>query len=150
MNSDSIIKTTPEITHQTTIDIDLLKNDFYRFALLHSWYKHLPLEIDFVFIFSKGQQETQNTSTDLNDPNPENFHWHFYRKDRSILYVKKLLQNNVQVFEARFGSFLQGLDRFGNFQGFHLMPITKYDYLSKKYPEYEKDLFAHRDNFYSF
>ncbi len=123
--------------------ITSFKNDFYRHAHMHSWYKHLPIKpIPFVFFLEKGEQ-IRTIDDKITDP--EGIHWHFLVKsignlDRILSKVKQ----GITIYETKFGAFLRGhehRDKNGIFiYGYHGYEIilnsnpSAHKYLKKKYP----------------
>ena len=79
----------------TPSDVKLLIDDFYRFANLHSWYKHLPIEpVQFIFFKSVGQQPRNNIHPYYTDDNMFNMHWHWYNlSECSENFLKKVLSS---------------------------------------------------------
>ena len=80
------------------MDIKILFQDFRRFQLLHSWYKHIRLEgEDFYFYQAVGEQERYGFDPQTSDTT--GLHWHF---------SKHLPESSKPFFRARFGPFLRG------------------------------------------
>ncbi len=129
--------------------ITLLKKDFYRFAHLHSWYKHLPVKpIPFVFYLEKGEQYRYGF---IPIDDKEGPHWHFVRKNKTNMdFILSKAAKGLTIYEANFGAFLRGLEseRCGidefNFHGYQIILSDNPDapeYLEKKYPNlYKKKL----------
>ena len=102
--------------------MDRLREDFLRFARLHSWYKYIPLEgKDFYVYLEKGQQIILN-NRDVDDSH--GFHWHFST-------VKP--NGTTKSYKVRIGPFLNN--------GFNIIyGISGRDvfnaWISQEYPEF--------------
>ena len=78
--------------------MDTLRNDFLRFSLLHSWYKHIPLEgYDFYVYQDVGEQPRNGVHPEINDLS--GIHWHF----------SSFHDNKRPMCKVRFGPFLRGI-----------------------------------------
>ncbi len=84
-----------------------LRADFLRFAKLHSWYKHIPLEgADFWVYLDEGQQPRNGICAEVEDWTGA--HWHFSCNGPP--------RDGRTSYKVRFGPFLRG-DR----RGLHLI-----------------------------
>ncbi len=106
-----------------------LRQDFLRFAKLHSWYKHLPLEgMVFWASLQRGEQARNGVHSQINDANSD--HWHFTAKKPEV----------GKSYRVRFGPFLRGLENNGSHAlGFHTLisragPIMFDSWLAREYP----------------
>ena len=122
-------------------EIEQLKKDFYRFAQLHSWYKHLPVTTEpFIFYKQQGQQPRYGFDPCLTEEDQSKYYWHFARVSFNKDYIQKLVDANVKLYVAHFGSFLRGVEKdTGYTYGFTIMPNSKpsqYDYLKTMFPEF--------------
>lgn len=127
--------------NQSADDIDNLKKDFFRFATLHSWYKHLPIEgTTFVFFKQPKQQIRYNFDKCLTNEERQEF-WHFVdATEANSKYLKELFAKGVVMYQAKFGLFLRGVEknRVGHQRvtGFHVVDKNNKieNYLQQKYP----------------
>ncbi len=128
------------------LDLELVTKDFYRFAKLHSYYKHLPVNpVKYIFYKQQGEQIRNCIHESLTDPNKSNYHYHFievYEQNRKL--IQKLIDSGTKLYMAKFGCFLRGVEKISGrdyqyFHGFHIIirknENTLYDYLSNKYPD---------------
>ncbi len=58
-------------------DIENLKTDFYRFAHLHSWYKHLPIEGETFVFFKQNKQQYRYDFDKCLTEDSRTEYWHF-------------------------------------------------------------------------
>lgn len=120
-----------------TDDIENLKKDFYRFAQLHSWYKHIRLEgKTFVFFKTNEQQVRYDFDKQLTKEERKEY-WHFIDSNNKE-YIKKLINNGVILYCAKFGPFFRGIEKHGMFRGYNIiMKLNKNIeiYLQEKYSE---------------
>ena len=80
--------------------MDILRNDFLRFSLLHSWYKHIPLEGQDYYLHQEiGEQPRNGVNSEIKDLS--GIHWHFSRVHTN--------QNSQPECKVRFGPFLRGI-----------------------------------------
>jgi hypothetical protein len=131
-------------------EIEQLKQDFYRFSQLHSWYKHLPVTpVPFIFYKKQGQQLTHRYHLLEQDQTKE--YWHFERLYDEV-HIQELVDANIKVYIAHFGSFLRGIEKdTGYTWGFTIMPNcnpSKYAYLKTLFPDFTSkiDLLEEYDN----
>lgn len=122
----------------TEADIENLKTDFYRFARLHSWYKHLRLEgTTFVFFKQTEQQVRYDFDKCLtNEPRTE--FWHFVESS-CTKYLKELSEKGVVMYQVQFGPFLRGLEHGEYFHGFQIIKGRNeglVEYLQNKYKDF--------------
>jgi hypothetical protein len=110
-------------------DVQRLRHDFLRFATLHSWYKHIPLEgLDFWAWLAEGEQARNGIQSEVEDAH--GLHWHFSIGEPI----------GVKSYKVRFGPFLRGVER-GNFiRGFHIIVsdarLLHFEgWLSREYPQ---------------
>ena len=115
--------------------METLKQDFIRFADLHSWYKHLPLEgRDYYASLRKGEQMRYPFEPRVKDY--EGQHWHFYLKRENTNYT--------EYGPIRLGPFLKAIvqDEFVIYRSpFHLIVSsnknTFLSWIEQNYPEYK-------------
>ncbi len=133
-------------------DIEQVKKDFHRFSKLHSWYKHLPVDGKiFVFYKQEGQQVRYDFDKCLTEADQNKEYWCFLPLDRNKELIKKHIESGKELYWAKFGAFLRGIEGSENeyFWGFHL--IDRYDrdkkiiYVKNKYPNIISDKFNHYD-----
>lgn len=124
-------------------EINQITKDFHRFAKLHSWYKHLPIDGKiFVFYLQQGQQDRYDFDKEFTKLDQTKEYWHFILLDSNKKYIKELFESGKQIYWTKFGSFLRGIEDEdkgkGHVRGFHL--IERFNsgkiknYLGNKYP----------------
>jgi hypothetical protein len=105
-----------------------LRQDFLRFAKLHSWYKHIPLEgMDFYMYRDVGQQPRNGIHAEVDDA--RGLHWYFSTEK----------PRGIRSHKVRFGPFLRGVEGYG-VRGFHIIvgdagEAEFQTWLSREYPE---------------
>ena len=105
-----------------------LRRDFLRFAKLHSWYKHIPLEgMDFYMYRDVGQQPRNGIHAEVEDTC--GLHWHSSTEKPRGAYSHKV----------RFGPFLRGAEGYG-VRGFHIIvghagEAEFQTWVSREYPD---------------
>ena len=136
-------------------DIEQITKDFHRFAKLHSYYKHLPIDKSvFIFFKEQGQQERYNFDKCLTEQEQEKEYWYFIELKYNKDYVKKLFESGKQLYWVKFGAFLRGLENnsysYKHCRGFDIIEKNskekKWNYLKNRYPQYidfEPDNFYH-------
>lgn len=117
------------MSQPTQKEIQRLRDDYLRFAKLHSWYKHIPLEgMDFWAWLGEGEQGRNGINPEIEDAH--GLHWHFSVGEPV----------GVKSYKVRFGPFLRGVER-GNFtRGFHIIvsdarTLHFETWLSREYPQ---------------
>ena len=126
--------------------METLKNDFIRFAQLHSWYKHLPLEgVDYYVSLKKGEQVRYDFAPQVKDY--EGLHWHFFIKNENENENKceeEEEEDKENIYgPIRLGPFLQGInynDRepYCSFQIIFSCNKNGFlDWIESNYPEYK-------------
>lgn len=130
-------------------DIENLKTDFYRFAKLHSWYKHLRLEgSTFVFFKQNEQQVRYDFDKCLTNESRTEF-WHFVELNCWSKYLKELSEKGVVMYQAKFGPFLRGVEHGTYFHGFHIINNRNtglIEYLKNKYTDFTDNYSAEMIN----
>lgn len=118
----------------TETDIINLKTDFYRFAELHSWYKHLYLEGSLFIFFKKSEQQERYCFDKCLTDDKRVEYWHFVESYHTK-YLKELSDSGVIMYQAKFGPFLRGIDH-DRVRGFHIIKKRNenlVEYLQNKY-----------------
>jgi hypothetical protein len=111
-----------------SIKMERLRQDFLRFAKLHSWYKHIPFEgMDFFAYLGDGQQPRNGIHAEVEDWH--GYHWHFSTSP----------PKNVISYKVRFGPFLRGTEGYG-VRGFHIIVMDAgkqafQTWLTQEYPD---------------
>lgn len=106
------------------MSLELLRNDFLRFSMLHSWYKHIRKT--FYFYLGKGQQIRHPIDPQVDDEEGEHFR-----------FTKAPPNENIKYGTVVFGPFLRG--KFCS--GFHIIQNDygeeRFDeWIRTNYPEY--------------
>lgn len=146
-NTPNTQTTDHDYNYYNNDEIENLKKDFYRFARLHSWYKHIPIEGRvFQFFQSDEQQVRYDFDKRLtNETNRKFWHFGFFPEE----YLNDLQKNQTKIYQATFGPFLRGVegtDDYKYFHGFHSFRSVirsvngnnhkiVIDHYNKKYPE---------------
>lgn len=134
MNQENI----ENINNISQEDINQITKDFHRFAKLHSWYKHLPIDGKiFVFYRQQGQQVRYDFDKKFTESDQTKEYWHFLPLDSNKKYIKELFDSNKQLYWTKFGSFLRGIEdgETEHVRCFHWNKEKKNNYLKNKYPD---------------
>lgn len=123
------------------MSLELLRNDFLRFATLHSWYKHIPFDGKvFYFYLGKGQQIRHPIDPQVDDE--EGDHFRFSTAPPTDV--------NKKYGSVIFGPFLRGQ----NYPGFHIIEMSYgkerlNEWVRSNYPDYANDYnnFDNKDYF---
>ena len=115
---------------RTPLSMD--SRDFRRFQMLHSWYKHIPLEgATFYAYQALGEQPRNGLDTEVRDPTV--LHWHFSGRR----------PGDVPSYPFQVGPFLQGVHGEGNDQSAFSFNIIReiagdsfLPWISNHYPEW--------------